>query len=119
MKWLSLHVGGQRWAVHLVKATDKQLGTYDDGCDGVTFLDKCKIVLSRDVASQAREDALIHELFHAAIFVSGAGNLMLDAVGRDEDAYEKLEEDVVRALTPIWHRLLKDLGFVFPKGPTE
>jgi hypothetical protein len=36
-----------------------------------------------------------------------------------EKERDALEERIVRARTPVWHALLKDLGFRFPKGPNE
>lgn len=52
----------------------------------------------------------MHELLHAALFVSGAQAIY----GRADST----EEKAVTALTPCLHRLLKDLGFRFPKGIT-
>ena len=111
MKWLALHVGGQKWGVYLVAPTSKHLAL-DDGspCNGRCFYDECRIYINRKLDEAAREDVLLHELLHAALFVSGA-----------EAAYgksPKAEELLVSALTPTLHRLLKDLGFRFPKGIT-
>lgn len=110
MKWLALHIGGQKWGVYLVPASSKRLVDEEDGAQliGRCFFDQSRIYISRDLDESAREDALLHELLHAALFVSGA-----------ESAYEKsakAEEQLVSALTPCLHRLLKDLGFRFPKG---
>ncbi len=109
MKWLALHVGGQRWSVYLVAPTSKHLqGDDGDRHVGRCFYETCRIYISRDLDASARDDALLHELLHAALFVSGA-----------EAAYgksAKAEETLVSALTPCLHRLLQDLGFRFPKG---
>lgn len=120
MKWLSLHIGGQEWGVYRVKGTSKLLGGHDEcACDGITYLDKCRVYLSKDVSDGVLEDTLVHELFHASLYVSGAANVLNDLCKGDAKKFERAEEQIVRCLTPVWHRLLKDLGFRFPKGPTE
>jgi hypothetical protein len=110
MRWLSLHIGGQRWAVELVSPKHKDLSNDDgDRCHGRCVFNRCRIYIDKTLDEQAREDTLLHELFHAALFVSGA-----------DAAYGKsgsVEEKIVAPLTPCFHRLLKDLGFKFPKGP--
>ncbi len=111
MKWLALHVGGQKWGVYVVSAKSKLL-VVDGECHvGRCYFDRCRIYLSKELGESAREDALLHELLHALLFVSGA-----------ESSYGKSpekEESLVQALTPCLHRLLKDLGFRFPKGTSE
>lgn len=105
-RWLALHVGGQKWSIYLVSPKSKYLLSDGDRCQGLCDYNTCKIFLDRSLSEPALEDTLIHELFHAANYVSGA-----------EDAYNKdpsVEERIVRALTPIWHRVLKDLGLRFP-----
>ncbi len=119
MKWLSLHVGGQRWGIYLVKAASRLLGGADAQCDGITYVDQCRIYLSKDVERPALEDTLLHELLHAIFYVSGAGNVLNDLCKGNPDKFERAEEQIVRSLTPVLHRLLKDLGCRFPKGPTE
>jgi hypothetical protein len=81
-----------------------------DRCLGRTVHASCRIYISTDQDEQAREDTLLHELLHAALFVSGAQAIY----GRADST----EEKAVTALTPCLHRLLKDLGFRFPKGIT-
>jgi len=73
--------------------------------------DKCRIYVSKAVDSSARDDALWHELMHALLHVTGAES----AYGGDPEA----DEHIVSALTPAMHRLLRDLGFRFPKGTAE
>lgn len=108
-RWLALHVGGQKWSVYLVSARSKFL---EDGAGGHlyghTFLDQCRIYIDRDADEQSREDTLLHELLHACLHVSGG------SIGAALD--DVTEERLVRCLTPVLHRLLKDLGFRFPKG---
>lgn len=111
MIWLRVHIGGQRWTVHVVSPRSKYL-VDDKGTRmvGRCVFDKCAIYLSRELGDDAREDALLHELLHALLFVTGA-----------EGAYEgdaEAEEALISSLTPSLHRLLKDLGFRFPKGLT-
>jgi hypothetical protein len=114
MKWLSLHIGGQLWSVHLVSGKSPRLRTEDRVLHGRTFFDRCRIYVSKDLDEQAREDTLLHELLHASLFVSGADAALINTYGKDADA---AEEHVVTHITPVLHRLLKDLGFAFPKGP--
>lgn len=110
MKWLSVVVGGQRWGVHLVSPKHPELR---EGCGhlGRCLFDKCRIYIDKTLSEGAREDTLLHELLHAALFVSSA-----------DQAYDRsmeVDEKIVSSLTPVFHRLLIDLGFVFPKGPAE
>ncbi len=115
MKWLALHVGGQKWGVYVVKGGSRLLGADDDEkVHGHTYFDKCRIYLSKDQDEQAFEDTFLHELLHAAIYVSGAGNVFASQC-KNADKAEEAEEQIVRSLTPVLHRLLKDLGFRFPK----
>lgn len=109
MKWLALHVGGQKWSVYLVSPKSRRL-LRDDGTYALAhcFYDECRIYISRTLDEGAREDTLLHELLHALLFVSGADK----AYGGDAEK----DEDLVGALTPMLHRLLKDLGFRFPAG---
>lgn len=111
MKWLALFLGGQKWSVYLVSPNSKHL-ILEGGerCHGRCFYDTCRIYISKALDEGAREDALLHELLHALLYVSGA-----------EKAYSgdpKKDEDLVGALTPMLHRLLKDLGFRFPRHVT-
>jgi len=117
MKWFAPRVGGQRWRVHLVPRSDPRMQE-DDGStlDGHTIPEECLILIADDLCVEAREETLVHELDHAINIVSGARHEMeLTCRGAKEKAEH--EERVVRARTPVWHRLLKDLGFRFPKGP--
>jgi hypothetical protein len=112
MKWLAVHVGGQRWGVHLVSPRSKHL-VNDEGTRlvGKCDYDRCRIYISSALDAPAREDTLLHELLHAALYVSGAE----EAYGKEHAAEERL----VTSITPVLHRLLRDLGFRFPKGPGE
>jgi hypothetical protein len=115
VKWLSLRIGGQDWRVDLVKGNNPNLS---DGGDhyGVTLRDRCKIYIARELVEHAREDTLLHEVLHAAMFVSCGTQELHDACNDVEKA-ERLEETIVRGLVLVLHPLLKDLGFKFPKGP--
>jgi hypothetical protein len=108
VKWLELSIGGQRWKVYLVGPKSKHLmgpeGTRVGTCD----YEHCRIYISKSVGEDAREDALLHELLHAALYVSGA------EAAYGGDAVK--DEQIVGALTPCLHRVLKDLGFRFPRG---
>lgn len=120
MRWFTVHVGGQKWGVHLVPAKSKFLiDNPDERTAGQTFCTKCRIYVSRDLDAQAREDTLIHELLHATLYVSGAYNALLDACDGDAAKADKAEEQIILCLTPTLHRLVKDLGFRFPKGPND
>ncbi len=101
--WLKLHIGGQLWRIYIVPSRSKFL----DGGAGRCDYNACKIYISKAQDDQAREDTLWHELLHALLYVSGA-----------ERAYNgdpKIDEALVSVLTPVMHRLLKDLGFRFPR----
>jgi hypothetical protein len=118
MKWLSLRIGGQRWAVHLVRGGSAHFeADEDETVAGITYADRCRIYVSKDLDEQARDETLLHELLHAAFAVSGAWHALSETVG--PEASSAVEERLVRALTPVLHRLLVDLGFKFPKGPFE
>ncbi len=109
MKWLSLHIGGQKWSVYLVAGSSKHLREEDGSLlDGRTYYETCRIYVARDIDAEAREDTLLHELLHAMLHVSGANA----AYGKDVEQ----EERIVAPLVPCMHRLLKDLGFRFPRG---
>lgn len=112
MKWLDLHVGGQRWGVYLVSPNSKHLIEHttpvgpDERSVGRCDFARCRIYIANDIQEQAREDTLLHELLHALVHVAGV----------DACKSTRAEENLVKALTPILHRLLKDLGFRFPRG---
>lgn len=108
MKWLALHIGGQRWGVYIVPRRSAKLVLEGERCNGVCDYDTCKIYISRGLSDQARDDALLHEILHALLHVTGAEA----AYGGEPDA----DEAIVSALTPALHRLLIDLGFRFPRG---
>jgi hypothetical protein len=112
MKWLALKIGGQRWGVFLCSPRSKYLRD-DDGrrLDGYCCFDSSRIFLSRGLSESAREDTLLHELLHAMLHVSGG------SVAYDRS--QTTEEQIVAPLTPVLHRLLRDLGFRFPKGPNS
>lgn len=111
MKWLVVFLGGQRWTVSLVSPKSRNLKDDETGeyLSGRCVYTKCQIYIAKDLDEQAREDTLLHELLHALLHVSGAEA----AYGGDA----QIDEDIVKALTPMLHRLLKDLGFRFPRGP--
>jgi hypothetical protein len=118
--WLRVHIGGQIWKVVLVGAKSKLLIDYkDEHVSGRTWVNRCLIAIDKDLDPQAREDTLLHELLHAAFFVVGAYTKLQEAAVAEpnlhEDAAQDLENDIVHPLTPVLHRLLKDLHFVFPK----
>ncbi len=117
MKWLSVHVGGQKWRVDLIKGNSKHFeAEADERVYGITHADKCRIYIAREQDEQVREDTLLHELLHAVFGVSGASNILASVCG-ERDAACKTEEDVITAITPLLHRALKEFGFRFPKGP--
>lgn len=108
-RWFPLHLGGQRWTVYLVPAKSKFLVDDDSGDRllGRCVYEQCKIYISKDLDEGSREDTLLHELLHALLHVTGAEKVY----GCDA----KKDELLVTALTPVMHRLLKDLGFRFPR----
>jgi hypothetical protein len=123
-RWLSLFIGGQRWRVVLVGPKSKLLVDGDgDRVAGRTWVDRCIIAICRDLNPQAREDTLLHELLHASVYVSGGWGAIQRVTAappaEGEDAAQAVEDDIVHPLAPVLHRLLKDLGFQFPKGISE
>lgn len=106
MRWLSLHIGGQMWGVYLVNPGHWRLQDEEEHVFGINYPGECRIYLARGQSEQAFEDTLLHELLHASLAVSGASHDIGDA---------RKEERIVRSLTPVLHRLLKDLGFKFMK----
>ncbi len=110
MKWLALHIGGQKWGVYIVSPRSKWLQDEGDPCKGLTHCDDCRIYISSELSEPARDEILVHELLHAVLHVSGGSH----AVGN-----KKKEEDLVRDVTPLLHRILVDLGFRFPRGFTQ
>lgn len=108
MKWLTNFIGGQKWSVFLVSPNSKHLvNEKGEKLNGKCDYEKCRIYIRKDLDPEAREDALWHELLHALLFVTGA-----------EKAYNgdpEKDEELVEKLTPTMHRLLKDLGFRFPR----
>lgn len=102
--WQTLLIGGQMWRVYLVGPRSRKLRA---GLEvGKAEYATNKIYISSTAPDGVREDTLLHELLHVALHVSGADKVY------DEDP--ELDERLVTALTPTLHRLLLDLGFVFP-----
>lgn len=119
--WLRIHIGGQKWRVILVSPRSKYLVDHvGERVAGRTWVNDCIIAINREIESQAREDTLLHELLHAAVFVSGGWSAIQRVTAaepsEDEDAAQAVEDDIVHPLAPILHRMLKDLGFRFPRG---
>jgi hypothetical protein len=110
VKWLTVHVGGQKWRVDLVSPKHPELKDGEKCFKGRCLFEKCRIYIDKTVDEQLREDTLLHELLHAVLYVSGAAT---EAYENDE----AVDERVVSLVTPMFHRLLKDLGFSFPKPP--
>lgn len=108
------HIGGQEWRVQFVPCTDPRLeGGSLEGC---AIFEDCLVLIRDDLSMEAREEVFVHEVFeHVINHVSGAGHEM-GLRFRGEKAREEHEERIVRARTPHLHRVLKDLGFRFPKG---
>lgn len=109
--WVSPHIGGQQWKVYLVSPRSHHLKEQGKCLAGKCDYPNCRIYISQAQDPQLREDTLLHELLHAALFVSAADQVY-------EGDPEK-DEVLVAALTPCLHRLLKDLGFKFPAGPND
>jgi hypothetical protein len=97
--------------VFLVSPKSKHLVDEVDGCPlmGRCDYERSRIYISKALDDSAREDTLWHELLHALLHVTGAD--------RAYRGGHKADEHIVGALTPVMHRLLKDLGFRFPRGP--
>lgn len=115
MKWLDLHISGQSWPVYLVGAKSKHLeyGEYVARC----FFDKRRIYISKDQPQADIEEALIHEFEHVLIRTCGAWEILDGAIG--EKPAGRVDEALVMVGTPYRVRLYRDLGFVFPKLPSQ
>jgi hypothetical protein len=107
-RWLTPMLGGQKWTVYLVSPKSKHLGSKDECLYGKCDYERCRIYINRTLDAALLEDTLLHELLHAILFVSGGEKVY----GCDGEK----DEVLVTAVTPILHRLLKDLGFVFPNA---
>lgn len=105
-RWLSFFIGGQKWTVYLVSPKSKHLQDDETWLAGLCSCEKCRIYISNALDEQAREDTLLHEILHALLYITGAGKAF--KIGDD------VEENFVLSMTPVMHRLLKDLGFRFP-----
>lgn len=114
MKWLSLKFGGQKWRVDLVRSNHPQLRDGDSRCHGVTLREACKIYIDKGQSETVLEDTLLHELLHAALYVSRGHHKLLELCG-DEKKAEDTEEALVEGLVLVLHPLLKEMGFRFPK----
>lgn len=106
--WFDVFLGGQLWMVLLVSPNHPRL-VDDDCCYGRTYDDLAKIYINDTYADPVVHDTLVHELLHAVIRVTDAHRAM--------GSNDRREESVVRAMTPVFHRLLVDMGFNFPKVP--
>lgn len=113
MRWLTVHVGGQKWTVDLVRGKHPKLAHDGNDCFGRTVYDECKIYVAKEQSEPSREDTLLHELLHAALYVSRGHNVIHEVCG-DEELAEKTEERIVEGLVLVLHPLLKELGFKFP-----
>ncbi len=100
-------LGGEKWTIYEVASGSQHL-IDDDGnrCNGMCDYDSCKIYVNRDLEISAKTHAVLHELVHALLHVTGADKAY--------DMDDKKDEDVVSALTPALHRLLTDFNFHFP-----
>lgn len=106
-------IGGQKIEVHVVRGTHSKL----EGCNGIYLPIENRIYLARELERTALEDTLFHEFDHVVNDVGGVNQILASVVPKRK--LDDVEESIVRCRTPIWHRLLKDLGFQFPKGPYE
>lgn len=106
-KWFVHYIGGQKWTIYLVSSKSKHLLSDDgDRCNGHCLYEECKIFVNCALNEGALNDTLVHELLHAWLRVSNAASIY-------EFDSEK-DEALVRALTPVLHRSLTDLGLRFP-----
>ena len=109
MRWFTLPVGGRKIALHVVRDGHPKL----EGNNGMYIPDDGVIYLNGDLEPTAFEDTFLHEVEHAVNDVSGANNVL--AILAEGAARDEAEEQMVRCRTTVWHKLLTDLGFQFPK----
>ena len=104
-----VQIGGQRWKIKLVHPGNCHLiGDGGAPLHGCCELAKCTIYISKALCEDAREDTLLHELLHAVVYVTGAGEAAFAGV-------PAIEEALVGTLTPTLHQVLRDFGFRFPR----
>ena len=102
-----IHLGGQLLTVQVVRRNNPKLA----GADGAYYHRRATIYIASDQSPTVREDTLIHELCHAMNSISGMNRIFSDVPD-----YEEIEERLVESQAPMLRRLLRDCGFVFPKG---
>ncbi len=104
--WLRLSIGGKRWGIYLVSEAHRRLrGDPDETVHAICYHDECRIYVARG-PQEVVEELILHEIEHALYRESGASYEVAD---------EEKEERIVRDITPLRHRVLRDLGFRFPK----
>ncbi len=117
MKWLKVVLAAERWDIHLVRPKSKYLdyGLYEARC----FFDKRRIYIAWEPGEQESTviGRLLHELRHALNHLNGSFDVLQNALGKKE-AF-RVDEALVSIETPHWHRLLVDMGCVFPKLPSR
>lgn len=114
MKFCTFPIGGQKWEAHVVRP--KHPVFEGDKAHGATDADKCKVYFARGFAQPLYESTFIHEAFgHAAFYVSGAHQMIVDAFPGDEERAIKFEEEMVSKLENVWYPMLQHFGFQFPK----
>lgn len=100
-------IGGEQWTVYEVAPNNRNLVLDDGGpCNGRCCYDICKIYVNRDLEVSAKTHAVLHELVHALLHVTGADKAY--------DCDAEKDETVTSAITPALHRLLSDFKFHFP-----
>lgn len=106
--WFAPKIGGQQWHVYLVSPRSKYLRINGERKEGVCNYERCAIYVDQSLPETVQHATCFHELDHAVNYVGGVHSLL------DNDA--ELEERINERREPIWHRLLSDLGFGFPKA---
>jgi hypothetical protein len=113
LKWLTLTIAGQQWAVHLVRSDNPNLRAGDDHYDGRCLFAKRRIYINKNLDEVAQGATLLHEINHVIVRESGAYEVLESALPPGDAG--RVDEAFVSVGSPHLHCVLTDLGFRFPR----
>lgn len=77
------------------------------GNEGHTSCSTNTIAIRSNLPPSRKRDTLVHEVMHAFLEASGVGSFLADRVRGD---YDRIEETLIRLVTPAIIRLIEDNG---------